>query len=166
MSILDLETDRLKFRLVDESDFELFKTLFSNKDASRFIGGTCNPEEAWRILALYVGHYHLKGYSYFAVIEKETDFMIGCVGLWKSKAWPEHELGYWLLPEMQGKGYASEASLALKNYALNVLKFKSLVSYIHPENSASIKVAKKVGAVQDGLFDLFSYGQHYVYRYK
>ena len=69
------------------------------------------------------------------------------------------------MPAHQGKGYASEAGRRCIDYAREVLKASSLVSYIDPENQASINVAKRLGAVLDGTIELVSHGPHCVYRH-
>ena len=99
-------------------------------------------------------------------MEKATDRLVGTVGLWNSPAWPEPELGYWFLPDGQGKGFAFEAATALKHAALETLQFRSLVSYIAKENLPSIKLAEKLGARLDGTVSLLTFGPHDVYRHK
>ena len=161
----NLQTERLNFRLWREDDYEAIKAFFSDEEQARFVGGTQTPEAAWRLLATYVGHYTLKGYSYLALEENSTQNFVGCVGLWKSEPWPELELGYWLIPEMQGKGYATEAAMALKNYAFDTLKVDTLVSYISPVNIPSQNLALRLGAVHDKDIELLDFGLHRVYRY-
>lgn len=87
------------------------------------------------------------------------------MGLWFSEGWPELELGYWLMPNMQGKGYATEAGVKSRDYAWEVVGAKSLVSYIHPENEPSKRVAERLGARFEENIDLLSHGPHCVYRY-
>ena len=72
------------------------------------------------------------------------------------------ELGYRLDQAFWGNGMATEAALAIKNYALNELKIPTLISIIHHENMASKKVASKVGMTllkktnfKDVLVDVF-----------
>ncbi len=163
--MLKLETERLQFRQWHESDFEKVAKFFIDGDNVKYVGGLKNGEESWRLIATYIGHYQLKGYSYPAVVEKSTGELIGTVGLWNSELWPEMELGYWIFNEMQGKGYATEAGIAVKNYAFDVLKTSSLVSYIDPENQASVSVAERLGAQEDGKMELLDFGLHMVYRY-
>ncbi len=163
--ILTLETERLKFRQWQESDFDAVAAYFAHEENVKYVGGRKNPEAAWRLIATYIGHYHLKGYSYPAIEEKTTGKLIGTVGLWNSNPWPELELGYWLFNEFQGKGYAAEAGKAVKSFALEDLKAKTLVSYIDPANKASIKAAEKIGGFFDGTCQLLEFGLHHIYRY-
>ena len=163
--MFELQTDRLQFRQWLPSDYEAIQTFFSDEALARFVGGVKNPESAWRLLATYVGHYELMGFSYPAIVEKATNQLIGTVGLWKSVPWPEHELGYWLLPQAQGKGYGLEAGNAVRDFAQQTGQFPSLVSYIHPDNTPSIKLAKRLGAQFDKTIELLEFGPHQVYRY-
>ena len=164
--MLDLETNRLHFRQWQKSDFAQVASFFALESNARYVGGVKNAEASWRLIATYIGHYHLNGYSYLAITEKASKMLIGTVGLWNSEPWPEPELGYWLLPEFQGKGYGVEAGLALKNYALEQLNFDTLVSYIDARNEPSKKLALRIGAVYDKTIDLLDFGPHEVYRYK
>lgn len=163
--MIGLETSRLICREWTKADFSLFEKFYADIDNARFVGGVKSPEESWRLMATYVGHHQLLGYSYVAIDEKETGECIGTVGLWNSAPWPEPELGYWLLPSAQGKGFGLEAGIAIRDYARHELQLKSLVSYIHPENHASKKLALRLGATLDGAIDLLDFGRHEVYRY-
>ena len=77
----------------------------------------------------------------------------------------ELELGYWIVPNMQKKGYGAEAGLKTRIFAHKVLKAKSLVSYIHPDNEPSKRLAEKLGARFETVFELLEHGPHCVYRY-
>ena len=164
--MIGLETERLIFRQWQNADYKAFAQFYKEEANARFVGGVKKPEEAWRLMATYMGHYELRGYSYLAVTEKTSKNLIGTVGLWNSEPWPEPELGYWLLPIAQGKGYGVEAGLAVKNYALETLKFATLVSYIDPVNEPSKKLALRLGAHYDQTIELLDFGPHEVYRYK
>ncbi|MBV6647231.1 MAG: GNAT family N-acetyltransferase [Cyclobacteriaceae bacterium] len=164
--MIGLETKKLMFRQWQRSDYRQVSKFYALEQNARFVGGVKTQEESWRLMATYIGHYELNGYSYLAVIEKESENLIGTVGLWKSEPWPEPELGYWLLPDFRGKGYGLEAGLAVKKLALEKLNFDTLVSYIDPVNEPSKQLAKRLGGVYESTIDLLDFGAHEVFRYK
>ncbi len=164
--MIGLETNRLIFRQWNHSDYPIFAKFYSVEENALYVGGVKSPEESWRLLATYMGHYELNGFSYLAIEEKASGNLIGTVGLWKSHPWPEPELGYWLLPDSQGKGFGVEAGTAVKEFALNELKFDSLVSYIDPANESSKKLALRLGAKFETTIELLDFGKHEIFRYK
>ncbi len=163
--VKSIDTERLTLRQWNERDFDIFARYYADEDNARYVGGRKDPEQAWRHLALQIGHWQLKGFGYWAVDEKDTNNFVGCVGLWQSPGWPELELGYWLIKEQQGKGYAIEACKRCIDYAREVLNAPSLVSYIDPSNEPSIRLAKRLGAVHESTIELLSYGPHCVFRH-
>ena len=164
--MIGLETERLIFRQWKAADFSVFSAFFAEKENARYVGGVKSSEESWRLMATYIGHYEVHGYSYLAVVEKKSNTLIGTVGLWNSAPWPEPELGYWLLPTSQGKGFGIEAGQAVKNHALETLKLTSLVSYIDSHNKPSKQLALRLGAHYETSIELLDFGLHDVYRYK
>jgi len=163
--MIEQQTERLILRQWEERDFEVFAGYFADAELSRYVGGVTDREGAWRRLAAVAGHWVLKGYGYWAVEEKATGAFVGCVGLWFSDGWPELELGYWLMPNMQGKGYATEAGRFSRDYAWKTVRAESLVSYIDPTNEPSKRVAERLGARYEKTIELLTHGPHCVYRY-
>jgi RimJ/RimL family protein N-acetyltransferase len=160
-----VETDRLRLRQWREEDFNHVARYYADIENARYVGGKKNADQAWRHMALQIGHWKLNGFGYWAVDEKQSNSFVGCAGLWQSPGWPELELGYWLVKEQQGNGYATEACLRCIDYARNVLHATSLVSYIDPANQASIRLAGRLSAVYESTIELDIYGQHCVYRH-
>lgn len=106
--------------------------------------------EAWRHMAFLVGHWELLGYGYFAVEEKASGKFIGRIGYTNPDGWPGFELGWTLLPEFQGKGYATEGARFLLEYAFNEMDRDHVISVIHPDNERSIAVAVRLGEKLEG----------------
>jgi RimJ/RimL family protein N-acetyltransferase len=161
----EINTKRLKLRQWTNNDSDAYIRYFADEKNSKYFGGRKSADDAWRHMAMLIGHWQLKGFGYWAVDEKESGDFVGCVGLWKSSGWPELELGYWIASEKQRKGYAKEAAEECLKYARNVLKVKSLVSYIDPSNEPSIKLAGVLGATYEETIELAEQGLHSVYRY-
>ena len=107
--MIEIETERLLLRPWTIDDHELLSIFYADEVNAKYVGGVKDSDQAWRALALHIGHWHLKGFGYWAVNERSTNEFVGCVGLWQSVGWPELKLGYWLMPQHHGKGFALEA---------------------------------------------------------
>ena len=117
----------------------------------RYLGGkTFDRIQAWRHLAYMTGHWDLLGCGYYAVEEKSSGALIGRVGFTNHPGWPGFELGWTIIPEFQGRGYATEAASMLLPYAFTTLDQPRVISLIHPDNAPSRRVAEKLGQTVDG----------------
>ena len=141
-----LETERLILRAWEASDVQMVVGIFAEEQNARYIGGAKPEWQAWRHFAAMIGHWRWRGFTVFAVEEKNTGVSIGFAGPWYPFGWPEKEIGYSFIPEAQGKGYASEAALATLVYAYSELAWKTAISLIDKRNIASKRVAEKLGA--------------------
>ena len=92
----------------------------------------------------------LRGFGQFSVIEKATGEWIGRVGPWFPEGWPGLEVGWMLLHEARGKGYAQEAATATLDFAFEVLGWDDVIHVIHPDNLASQKLAQRMGSARLG----------------
>lgn len=104
------------------------------------------PEFSEAQLARFRAHWDEHGYGLWAVEERETGRFAGRVGLSNHRLWPHDvELGWAIDSELWGRGYATEVGSAALVHAFETLAFQRVVSIIHPENAASIRVAEKLG---------------------
>jgi RimJ/RimL family protein N-acetyltransferase len=150
-----LETDRLILRMFRESDFEAYAKLTSDPEVMRFLGGkTFDRFEAWRHMASMVGHWHLKGYGHWAVEEKASGKLVGRIGFLNPPGWPGFELGWTLGRDFWGRGYATEGARRAMKYGFNELDRSHIISLIHPDNKASIRVAERLGEKVEGTTPL------------
>jgi RimJ/RimL family protein N-acetyltransferase len=101
-----------------------------------------------------IGHWHFRGYGIWAVEEKATGQFVGRIGLHYPETWPGFELGWTLARQAQGKGYATEAARRSLEYAFVDLDRDHVISLIHPENVASIRVAERIGETLEGRTEL------------
>jgi RimJ/RimL family protein N-acetyltransferase len=100
---------------------------------------------AWRNLAMMVGHWSLRGYGLWAVEERASGALVGRVGFWNPDGWPGFELGWMLRRSFWGNGYATEPARAALRFAFTQLHQPQVISLIHPDNAASIRVAERLG---------------------
>lgn len=150
-----LTTERLVLRAPKASDFEVFAP-FVMSDRAAFIGGGTDKTlgQAWRILAVITGHWHLRGWGSFVMEDRATGQPVGSAGPWMPGDWPEPELGWTIwTAEAEGKGYAHEATLALRLHAYADLGWPTAVSYIDARNDRSIALARRLGCKLDATAD-------------
>jgi RimJ/RimL family protein N-acetyltransferase len=147
----ELESERLRFRQWRESDFPTYEQWCSRMEIMRYLGGkTFDRIQAWRHMAYQLGHWQLLGYGYYAVEEKATGALIGRIGYTHHPGWPDFELGWTIIPEYQGRGYATEGARMLLDYAFTSLGRDRVTSLIHPDNAPSRRVAEKLGQAIEG----------------
>ena len=151
MKNITLETERLYLRLWQADDFEQYARICADPQVMQYLGGkTYSRLEAWRHFAYLVGHWHLRGYGHWAVEEKASGNLIGRLGLQNPEGWPGFEIGWTLAQESWGKGYATEGAQRVLMYAFREMNQDHVISLIHPDNKASIRVAEKVGETLEG----------------
>ena len=166
MNVFDhLETDRLRFREWREEDHAVVAAIYADEDHARYIGGAQDEDRAWRILATFIGHRALRGFSLYAVEEKASGVCIGWCGPWAPHGWPENEIGYSLLPSATGRGYAREAAARMLAHAYDDLGWTTAISLIDTRNDASKGVARALGAIHDGNATLFGTDEAEIWRH-
>jgi RimJ/RimL family protein N-acetyltransferase len=155
--MITLETDRLSLRMFRDSDITAVAEWTADPVVMRYIGDgvPMNRCTAWRAMASWIGHWHLRGYGFWAVEEKATQQLVGRVGFFNPLDWPRFELGWTLHPKHWHRGFATEAANAALNYAFNSMQRDVVSSFIHPDNTASIQVAERIGERLTGDVDLF-----------
>jgi RimJ/RimL family protein N-acetyltransferase len=162
---LALETPRLVLRMFEETDWDALHEMFQDEECVRYtIGAPLSRWQTWRILAAYLGHWQLRGFGPYAVVEKSTGTMMGPVGLWSPGEWPEPEIKWSLARRFWGHGFATEAALATREMVARELQWKRVISIILPENERSKAVARRLGGThektipfRDTIADVFLY---------
>lgn len=147
-----LETPRLILRAHEAGDLDAVAAMWSDPRVVRHITGTPSTrEESWGRMLRYAGLWPLKGYGYWAVVEKVSGRFAGDVGLadFAREVDPPQsiapEAGWAITPDAQGKGYATEAMLAALAWADAHLDRPHSYCILDAENKASVKVAEKCG---------------------
>jgi len=145
-----LETERLILRPTRSEDFDAYARFMDDDEAARFIGGAQSRTIAWRGFLQIAGAWQLQGYSMFSVISKQTGNWIGRVGPWVPEGWPGNEIGWGIVPDLWGRGYATEAARAAIDWAFDALGWDEIIHAIAPDNPGSQAVARKLGSANWG----------------
>lgn len=150
----ELVTARLELRRWREQDVDSYAAIVGDPEVTRYLGEPLDRAAAWRQVALFVGHRELRGWTQSAVVERASGRLVGRCGLWQPHGWPGLEVGWVLGRSMWGRGYASELGRAVRDYAFDVLTAPHLISVIHRDNIASIRVAQAIGAGLERNIDI------------
>jgi RimJ/RimL family protein N-acetyltransferase len=142
-----LETERLRLRPFREDDLDACARICADAEVMRYIGDgrTLNRTDAWRQMAFFLGHWQLRGFGLWATELKETGACIGRIGLHQPEGWPGLEVGWLLDRAYWGRGLATEGGRAALDHAFTHLGAERIISIIQPGNTASIRVAERLG---------------------
>ncbi len=142
---LKLESEHLSLRYITDDDLENLYHLHSNPDVMRYIRppATSHEEIIGQINKIISYYTENPGLGVFAANEKASGEFIGWFCLKHLDRSDEIEVGYRLLPEFWGRGYATEMTKVLVAYGFNHLGLDKITGITHPGNSASQKVLEK-----------------------
>jgi RimJ/RimL family protein N-acetyltransferase len=157
-----LETRRLVLKAPQPQDYPNFKATFTSY-RSRFMGGPLNAYETWMLYAAEIGHWEIRGFGMWMIHLRDTDATCGMAGGWQPAGWPEREIAWIIWPDMGGKGYALEATNAVRAH-FYTRGWDGAVSYLDPKNLDSIRLAERLGAKKDAQAPTID-GSDAVYRH-
>jgi RimJ/RimL family protein N-acetyltransferase len=154
---LRLETPRLVLRQFEERDLDPLAAIYGDNETMQYLGDgrMLTRDETWRAIGGMLGHWLLRGYGMWAVVERNSGSVVGRVGFINPQGWPGFELGWVVERSRWGRGYAPEAAGAALQYAREILGQERVISLIRPANAASIRVAEKIGHRHQGSLVLF-----------
>jgi RimJ/RimL family protein N-acetyltransferase len=161
-----LETERLRLVAFAERHFEAYASMLADPESTRFVGDgePLDRMNAWRSMAMLLGHWVLRGFGMWAMERKDSGRFVGRVGLHQPEGWPDLELGWMLMPDERRQGYATEGARAALDFAFGRLNAQRLVSLIRVDNTAAERVARRLGGRQATTIDFLG-GATLVYVY-
>ena len=138
-----LQASRLLLRVPGEEDADFMLKLFSDPNVNRFLLSSrpYSREIILEGIARSQACHSANKFSRWILQLKSNGEPVGPV--------PELELGYALKPSAWGKGYAFEAAAATLEYAFAKLGRDRVVAITRPENRASIRLAERIGMVNE-----------------
>jgi RimJ/RimL family protein N-acetyltransferase len=143
-----LQTSRTLLRAMRAEDWPAYCRLMTSGRA-RYMGGPFPLGVAWGMFCSDHAQWDFYGCGALMIEDRETGRCLGQVGINFGPAFPEHELGWLLYPEAEGRGYAFEAARTLREWARHVRRLETLVSYVDPGNDRSRRLAERLGAARD-----------------
>ena len=148
-----IETERLILRKPRPADAVDLAVAYADPEVVRFMGdgSTATREQLDQEIRQWLERWESWGLSLCSLERREDGRVVGRAGflLWDPETWDipgnETELGWLLAREHWGRGYATEAALALRDWAFEERGLTRLISLINHENLRSIRVAERIG---------------------
>lgn len=142
-----LQTPRLILRQFTLDDAGLLLALNSNPEVLKYLHEPLleTEEQALHVLQNIILPQYKNNLGRWAIHLKATNEFIGWCGLKYLAELDEIDLGYRLMQEFWGKGYAFEAAKHTVDYGFNQLYLKKIVGRAHIDNAASLKILEKTG---------------------
>lgn len=159
-----LRTDRLILRPPLVNDFSPYAAMMRSSRAV-FMGGPFDERQAWGMFSSDVAMWSLFGHGALMIDLASSGECVGQVGINHGPLFPEKELGWMLYDGHEGYGYATEAGMAMKDWAFGIAGLDHLVSYFDPANHRSMAVSARLGGVPDPDAPVQDEGD-VVYRYQ
>ncbi|MBD3256331.1 MAG: GNAT family N-acetyltransferase [Candidatus Lokiarchaeota archaeon] len=165
-----LETHRVRIRPFLNKDAKAFVSFMTNPKATKYLlfsDEQKTEKGALNLLKLVLSSYDTEDQIYSLVVaDKKTDEFIGSNGL---SLFLNNNIAfqiYWaILPHLWGKGFGTESTKLLLEFAFDTLRIEKIVAYTHPHNFASQRVADKTGFQFKGLLPHpFTHQDSYYYE--
>jgi RimJ/RimL family protein N-acetyltransferase len=151
-----IETERVRLRGHTVDDLPNCAAMWAESGVTRFIGGKpLTEEETWLRILRHAGHWALLGFGYWVVEEKATGRFLGEAGLAEFRREIEPsiigtpEAGWVFAAASHGRGYAVEAGRAILDWGAVRFGNTRTVCLINPENTASLRLAGKLGYAEE-----------------
>ena len=164
-----IETERLLLRPPRAEDAAELGAIYAEEETMRFVGGTIEQSEMPRQIASMRARWEGLGFGTLVAEKKDDGRVVGDLGIyaWQTGTWDitrdlsvphEIELGWLLGLAHRGVGYATEAALALRDWARNELSPPRLISLINVDNAPSQAVARRLGCARERSLETARFG--------
>lgn len=144
------ETERLIIRPMSLEDKELIFRLYNSPKFIQYIGdrNIKSVEDAENYIKnRFLPQFEKLGFGNYLVMTKEGNEKIGGVGIFEREGLDIVDIGYSLLEEFEGKGYAYEAAQKVKSIGMEEFGLAKISAIISKDNLSSQKLIEKLGFV-------------------
>jgi len=151
----ELESERLLYRAYTTEDAETLFHMRSHPDVSKYMDTAVpkHSEDTRRRIEGYHKAFDDKKGITWAIIEKQSNALIGDFGIWRiDKQNSRGEIGYILHPTFWKKGYMNEAMHTLIRFGFKVLNLHSYEANVNIDNKRSKTLLLKLGFKLEAYF--------------
>jgi RimJ/RimL family protein N-acetyltransferase len=146
-------TERLRLDRMTEDDAGLALAIWNDPAfirhvTDRGIRTLDEARDAMRegMLKLWAEH----GYGPYRISLRDEEEAMGLCGLFKRENLEDPDIGYSMLPDFCGKGYATEAARAVAAHARDHMNLARIIAIVSPDNPRSIRLLEKLGMSPEG----------------
>ncbi|MBF4570478.1 GNAT family N-acetyltransferase [Plantibacter sp. VKM Ac-2880] len=140
------ETEHLRFRRMTPADLDEMAALLGDPSVMEFYPAPKTREQAAAWIAWNEDNYAKDGLGLWIIETHDGDFVGDCGLTWQRvNDELKLEVGYHVSPAWQGRGVATEAAAASRDFAQEHTDSSELIAIVHPDNRASARVAEKIG---------------------
>lgn len=152
-----METPRLRLRRWQPGDAAPYAALNADPEVMAFFPATIDADQSTLAIDIFEANFDRLGYSFWAMEHKETGAFVGSVGLepyelqrvGDEQPFKGVAIGWQLARPFWGQGLATEAAIAVRDYAKNQLKLNEIISVMAEENQRSIRLCERLGMMRD-----------------
>lgn len=148
-----ITTDRLLLTPFAPEHREGLFEMNSNPEVMRYLSDPQTQEQVDEMIAKVQARWGKYGFAWWTVLLRDTDTVIGAACLQHLAHIEENplEIGWRLIPDYHGKGYATEAGQAAMDFGFNTVGVDYVCAVADPENTASTKVMERLGMTYAGI---------------
>ena len=141
------QTERLTIRWFTLADAPFILNLVNQQSWLEYIGdkGVRHLKDAETYIQLVIDTYQKHGFGLYLVEKSSSSETIGICGLVKRESLQDFDIGFALLPQFEGNGYAFESASAILQLAKDEFKLQRIAAICTPDNHSSIMLLEKLG---------------------
>lgn len=150
----DMASERLTFTKLVESDWELFRSIYTDPKLMQHIRTMMSEEAIRNTFEKELPPWSIESSHWLTWIirESESGKQVGLISICtRDRAMHVAEVGFILLEDSQGKGYATEAVGRVIKFSADTFAFEKFIAVCSEEHIASRRVLEKVGMKLDKI---------------
>jgi [ribosomal protein S5]-alanine N-acetyltransferase len=160
-----VEAVRLRGERLASRHWDIWRRMGTDARLMATLGGIWTDAQAREKLESHCHHWDQYGHGQWLFFMKDSAHFVGRCGIRKMivNAKEEVELGYSVIPELWGQGYAPEMGVTALNVAFGQFGYPSVVAFTLVNNVRSGRVIRKLGFSFEGLI-IHAGQRHVLYR--